>query len=254
MNIFKRFYISLFKPKRYKELLNSSGFSTFLYLLIFSFIIGLLAFSRNYTNLNKFFYARKEAIEKKIPKFEIKDGVLNLKGANFVVFQEENCTFILNDKESSSTLLDEYASGIALGKDSLTLKYNNTNLGTTDYSSMNLSLTDQKLKDYIEALDNTLGNTYLTFMVLSFIIFAFVSSFILAIIGKIIAKVKNINLSFSSFYKLSIYGITPCLVIIALLNLLDINMMLSTPLSFLVSIIYIYFGILNVNIYTFGSY
>ncbi len=254
MNIFKRFYISLSKPKRYKELLCSSTFTTFFYLLILSLFLGLLGFSKDYKNLNKFFYARKEAILKKVPPFEIKDGVLTLKGGNFVVFQEENCTFILNDREGSSNLLDEYPSGIALGKDSLSLKYNNTNLGTTDYSSMNLSLTDEKLKDYIEVLDNTLGNTYLTFMVLSFMIFAFVSSFILAIIGKIISLVKSINLKFYSSYKLSIYAITPCLVIISLLKLLDINMVLSTPLSFFVSIIYIYFAILNINNYNFRRY
>lgn len=254
MNIFRRFYISLFKPKRYKELLKSSGFTTFFYLLLFSLIIGLLAFSRDYVNLNRFFSVRKEAIDEKIPPFEIKDGALDLKGSNFVVFQEENWTFVLNDKENSSILLDEYPSGVALGKDSLTLKYNNTNLGTTDYSSTNLSLTDQQLKDYMASLDNTLGNTYLTFMVLLFIIFAFVSSLILAIIGKIMASVKDISLRFGSVYKLSLYAITPCLVIIALLNLLNINMLISTPLSFIVSVVYLYFGILDINTYTFRSY
>ncbi|WP_346982561.1 DUF1189 family protein, partial [Clostridium perfringens] len=49
MNLFKRFYISLFTPKRYKELIKTSGISTFFYLLILSLLLGLLTFSRNYT-------------------------------------------------------------------------------------------------------------------------------------------------------------------------------------------------------------
>lgn len=253
MNIFKRFYVSLFKPKKYKELLKSSGFAAFFYLLLLSLLLGLLAFSRSYSDLNNFFVARKEALEEKIPPFEIKDGVLNLKGSNFIVFQEENWTFILNDKETSDNLLNDYPSGIALGKDSATFKYNNTNLGTTDYSSMNLSLTDTQLKNYLTTLDNSLGNTYLTLMVLSFMIFSFVASFILAIIGKIIASAKKINLSFGSAFKLSLYGITPCLVILALLCLLNMGFALATPLCFLVSVFYLYFGIITLNEFTFGS-
>ncbi|MFR1314787.1 MAG: DUF1189 domain-containing protein, partial [Clostridium perfringens] len=52
---------------------------------------------------------------------------------------------------------------------------------------------------------------------------------------------------------LSTYGITPCLVLLALLNLVSLNMLITLPLSFLVSILYVYFGInyLNKNRNTF---
>lgn len=250
MNVFKRFYVSLFAPRRYKEFLKTSGISAFFYLLVLSLLLGLLAFSRNYTSLNTFFISRKDALEQKIPPFEIKDGILDLKGSNFVVFEEGNWTFILNDKEPAANLLNDYSSGFALGSDSLLIKYNNTNITEANYSNMKLSLTDQQLKDYLNSIDRTLGNTYLTSMVILFVIFSFIAAFVLAIITKIISSIKNNYIKFGGAMKMSIYGITPCLLILALLNLININMLLSLPLSFLVSIIYVYFGIAYLNEYT----
>lgn len=251
MNVFKRIYVSLFIPRRYREFLKTSGISAFFYLLLISLLLGLLAFSRNYTMLNTFFTSRKEAFESKIPSFEIKDGVLDLKGSNFIVFQEENWTFVLNDKEPAKDLLNNYESGIAFGIDSLLVKYNNNKFTEGNYSNMNLSLNDQDLKTLINSLERTFGNTYLAIMVILFIIFSYIISFILAIITKIISSLKNTYVKFGEAMKLSIYGITPCLTLIALLNLANFNMLITLPLSFLVSIIYIYFGINYLNEYTF---
>lgn len=249
MNVFKRFYVSLFNPKEYKEFLKTSGISTFFYLLVLSILLGLLAFSRNYTSLNTYFISRKTSLEQKIPPFEIKDGILDLKGSSFVVFPDESWTFVLNDKEPAADLLNDYKSGIAFGSDSLLVKYDNNKITEANYSNMNLSLTDQQLKDYLNSIDRTLGNTYLTSMVILFVIFSFIAAFILAIIAKIISSIKNDSLKFGGAMKMSMYGITPCLLILALLNLVNINMLFSLPLSFLVSIIYIYFGITYLNEY-----
>lgn len=250
MNVFKRFYVSLFNPKEYKEFLKTSGISTFFYLLVLSILLGLLAFSRNYTSLNTYFISRKTSLEQKIPPFEIKDGILDLKGSSFVVFPDESWTFVLNDKEPAADLLNDYRSGIAFGSDSLLIKYNNKKITEANYSAMNLSLTDQQLKDYLNSIDKTLGNTYLTSMVILFVIFSFIAAFVLAIITKIISSIKNNYIKFGEAMKMSMYGIMPCLIILALLNLININMLLSLPLSFLVSIIYVYFGISYLNEYT----
>ena len=241
MNLFKRFYISLFTPKRYKELIKTSGISTFFYLLILSLLLGLLSFSRNYTELNRFLISRKAAFEDKIPPFEIKDGVLDLKDSNFVVFQEENWTFVLNDKEPAKDLLKDYESGIAFGNESLIIKYKN--ITEINYSNMNLSLNDNDLKNSINSLEKTFGNTYLSLMVITFIAFSYIATLILAIITKIICSIRNRALGFGEILKLSTYGITSCLVLLALLNLLSLNMLITLPLSFLVSILYVYFGI-----------
>lgn len=251
MNLFKRFYISLFTPKRYKELIKTSGISTFFYLLILSLLLGLLAFSRNYTELNRFLISRKSAFEDKIPPFEIKDGVLDLKDSNFVVFQEENWTFVLNDKEPAKDLLKDYESGIAFGNESLIIKYDNNKITEANYSNMNLSLNDNDLKNSINSLEKTFGNTYLSLMVITFIAFSYIITLILAIITKIICSIRNNPIGFLEIIKLSTYGITPCLVLLALLNLLSLNMLITLPLSFLVSIIYAYFGINYLNKNTF---
>ena len=209
MNLFKRFYISLFTPKRYKDLIKTSGISTFFYLLILSLLLGLLAFSRNYTELNRFLISRKSAFENKIPHFEIKDGVLDLKDSN------------------------------------------NNKITEANYSNMNLSLNDNDLKNSINSLERTFGNTYLSLMVIIFIAFSYIIVLILAIITKIICSIKNNPIGFLEIIKLSTYGITPCLVLLSLLNLLSLNMFITLPLSFLVSIIYLYFGINYLNKYNF---
>ncbi|WP_300257361.1 DUF1189 domain-containing protein [Clostridium sp.] len=251
MKLFKRFYISLFTPKRYKELIRTSGISAFFYLLILSLLLGLLAFSKNYTELNKFLISRKYAFEDKIPPFEIKDGVLDLKDSNFVVFQEENWTFILNDKEPAKDLLKDYESGIAFGNESLIIKYDNNKITETNYSSINLSLNDNDLKNSINSLEKTFGNTYLSLMVIVFIAFSYIVTLILAIITKFICRIRNNHVSFGEIMKISTYGITPCLVLLALLNLTSLNIIISFSLSFLVSIIYVYFGIDYLNKYNF---
>ncbi|MCX0412866.1 DUF1189 domain-containing protein, partial [Clostridium perfringens] len=62
---------------------------------------------------------------------------------------------------------------------------------------------------------------------------------------------KNKKIMEIGLDQLSTYGITPCLVLLALLNLLSLNMLITLPLSFLVSIIYVYFGINYLNRNTF---
>ena len=101
----------------------------------------------------------KSAFENKIPPFEIKDGVLDLKDSNFVVFQEENWTFVLNDKEPAKDLLKDYESGIAFGNESLIIKYDNNKITEANYSNMNQSLNDNALKNSINSLERTFGNT-----------------------------------------------------------------------------------------------
>lgn len=116
---------------------------------------------------------------------------------------------------------------------------------------MNLSLNDNDLKNSINSLERTFGNTYLSLMVIIFIAFSYIITLILAIITKIIFSIRNRAVGFGEILKLSTYGITPCLVLLALLNLLSLNMLITLPLSFLVSIIYVYFGINYLNKNTF---
>ena len=160
---------------------------------------------------------------------------------------------MLNDKEPAKALLKDFESGIAFGNESLIIKYNNNKITEANYSSMNLSLNDNDLKNSINSLERTFGNTYLSLMVITFIAFSYIATLILAIITKIIFSIRNRAVGFGEILKLSTYGITPCLVLLALLNLVSLNMLITLPLSFLVSILYVYFGInyLNKNRNTF---
>ncbi|MEH6945298.1 DUF1189 domain-containing protein [Bacillus sp. JJ722] len=213
MNIFKQFWLSLYSPKDIAKFRFQGIGKTILYVFLLVFISTLPSFIYSTTSVKDGVASFKEAIEHKIPAFEIKNGKLHTEATEPIVLNDQNFDIIF-DGTGSLTAKDvetKTDNGLALLKSEFVIVANGTMQAQPYSLFQGFTLTKDDVESFMEQIDGLL--IVLVLIVSSFTyIFAaglkFIEITIIAMVGKLLASTYNPKLQYRHMWRITAYSTT----------------------------------------------
>jgi len=212
------FKISLFKPSKYKRLLNLSIGRIILYLFILSIIVGGIG---GITQTVIFSQGQKELVnllENEEYSFEIKDGILNFKNSPVKIDKDQYIFYIdtskgLEDVESLRSILIHKNYSIAILKDGISADLNGEKINFNYKDGGLESLTNDELIELINFVNIFIYIGIFIYMIVIFVSII-IDAILLSFLGFILSKAQRMNLSYDDIFKLSICSMTLPMIII----------------------------------------
>ena len=223
-NFFIKVKNAVFNFDEYKTFAEEKISKSILYLvflmIIFSVIITTCITIKMVEKVN----IAKNKIEEKCPEFGFENSILIINGENkeFIIDLEESYFGIIinSEKENIEDIpeANNYQSFVAILKDKLVLKNNNSVQNTITYEALSerIDLNNLNKQTVIEVLSsNAVIVGYIVFFIvllislfitLSLIIVLYV--FMLSLVGFVLSRIIRVRLKYSSIFNISIYSIT----------------------------------------------
>ncbi len=216
ISFFERFKRSIVDIESYNFFVKESLGKGMLYLLLLSLMVAFITSSvMSYKFKNSFEYEMR-SIMIQTPKFEFKNGQLDVHGDMPVKIED----YMIVDTKGSTdaSVLDSYSEGILILKDKAIIKKNIVEKREFDFSVINdVEFNKSDVIDYIPKI-----NTWISIFIVVFgIVFGtlwimlttMVNSLILGLAGIIISKVQKMDIKFTDIYKMCIYSFTLSIVV-----------------------------------------
>lgn len=232
LNFIERFKISIFKPRRYNELIKQGIFKAITYSLIISLIIGSIIGGIIFSVLSSAEKDIYNIVSNKSFEFSISNGIFEFNKSPVKFDEGKSVIYIdsdisINDINSIKNIVVHKDYSVAILKDGIAVRY----LGdeyTMEYNSIinNLSLNNETL---IKALNLFKFVKYFIFIstVFSIYFMFMINSVILSVIGLVVSRVNNIKIGYRDLLKISIYATTLPIILNSLIPLGALGIFIS---------------------------
>ena len=232
LNFIERFKISIFKPRRYNELIKEGISKVLIYSLIVTLIIGSIIGGILFSVLSSTEKDVYNIVSNKNFEFSISNGIFEFNKSP-VKFEEGksiiyiNSDISINDINSIKNIVIHKDYSIAILKDGISIRYLRDEYNM-EYNSIinNLSLNNETL---IKGLNLFKFVKYAIFIstVFSIYFMFMINSIILSLIGLVISKVNNIKIGYKDLLKISIYATTLPIILNSLIPLGGLGIFIS---------------------------
>ena len=254
INIFKKIWYSIGKPKKYEEMSQEGIKKAIKYIsiliILFSFIVSGLVVIKIHENYNE----QIEYVQSNIPELTYKEGVLKLETekelilSHQIVEQTIGGKVIINTNEYNDELKKSYLDkittegkyGVILFSEKMimvakpneeiqTKEYEYTEVFET-YFDEDLEFNKKDVINYLEEIPYS--NYYITYCVTyflsMFIIMAF-NAVVMSIIGLIYAKILKINTRYKNILCMAIYATTIAVILNIIYSIIQFIFNISIP-------------------------
>lgn len=207
-----RLIISIYKPKNYILLYKDRFFRSLIYIVIISFILGIISFFNIFHKYNKFINSVEIEVKNNFPDFSFHNGILHVNQKDEIVIKNSGgLEIIIDTRDGEGNIINNYLYGrdkvILVLKDKIIYKSKDKIDETQLDTFKKITLNKEKFIKYVFKFKLGLITLIIIFPFLIFIINIF-SCFLLTLLGVLITSVLKIKISFVDLFKLSIYSNT----------------------------------------------
>lgn len=213
LNFIERFKISIFKPRRYNEIVSEGISKAIAHSLIVSLVIGAIIGGILFSILADKEQDIYNIVSNNNYEFSINNGVFDFNESP-IKFDEGKSVIYINsdisikDIDTIKNIVIHKDYSIAVLRDGISVRY----LGdeyTTNYNSIinNLSLNNETLLKGLSLFKFVKYFVFITAIISIYFMFM-IDSLILSLIGLIVSKINNINIRYKDLLKVSIYATT----------------------------------------------
>ncbi|WP_042345920.1 DUF1189 domain-containing protein [Bacillus massiliigorillae] len=213
MNIFKQFWLSLYSPKDIAKFRFQGIGKTILYVFLLVLISTLPSFIYTTTSVKDGVASFKDAIEHKIPAFEIKNGKLHTEAKEPIIHNNEDFD-IFFDGTGSLTAKDvetKTNNGLALLKSEFVIVANGTMQAQSYSLFQGFTLTKDDVQSFMKQIDGLLIILIVIVGIFTYIMAAglkFIEITIIALVGKLLASAYNPKLQYRHMWRITAYSVT----------------------------------------------
>ena len=183
---------------------------------------------------------------KQVPVITIIKGTVSLKEQvpYFIYVPEKNTPFAIIDPSGGITSLDKTDALFLLTKSQLIVKNSTAKSRAFDLKEIERLTIDQKLVyEWIETFNTLLPVVLFPFVLFFSFLFHIIQVLLSAGIGVLFTKRFQTALSYKTLIRLSAVSFTPAIILQTIHAILDIPFPYSSPISFLISLGYLYFAV-----------
>lgn len=245
-NLFQAIYMSFYSRSLYKDVANNWGAKSFLYLLILLSLTWVVSIYQAQQAISSGYATMSETLVAQVPVMTITDGKLKT---------PENRPYIISDPNSKEALVVIDTSGKYTSLEQI-----NTNVLITPtriYSKpkenqqrideipakLNLVVAPDVVNGYIKRFVSFFWIPFFLFAVLFSYLYRIFQALVYSILGKLMAMVMGVKLSYWQILQIMMVAITPVLLICTVLHALSLDLIRHNLVYFLLAMGYLAFGI-----------
>lgn len=251
MNIFKQFWLSLYSPKDIAKFRFQGIGKTILYVFLLVFISTLPSFIYSTNTVKDGVASFKEAIEHKIPAFEIKNGKLHTEATepivqndpNFDIFFDGTGTLTAKDVEMKTD------NGLALLKSEFVIIANGTVQAQPYSLFQGFTLTKDDVASFMKQIDGLLIILVLIVGAFTYLFAAglkFIEITIIAMVGKLLASTYNPKLQYRHLWIIAAYSVTISTIFFTIMGIFQTSVIGGMFVNWAVTLTMIYLVIKEV--------
>ncbi len=241
MSFWNQFIGSVLRIDYYLILVKCSVSKAITYLIILTFIIGLLPGIQMLLSFNSAVDFLAKEMEGDSPDFIFANGALTVNAPMpYIINKEEDALFIVDTSgKSDESILKDYKKGIFIGKDKIVTKKNVFETKNYDLEKFRkFALTKADVVKYLP------WSKWINLFVelvgyISGVIINLVAALIVGICGWIVSKIMSAPIKCKDLYKISIYTLTLPLLLEWAKDLYTIDIPLFGICFYIISIVYI---------------
>ncbi|MDH4231823.1 MAG: DUF1189 domain-containing protein [Nitrospirota bacterium] len=245
-NFLDSVYLSFYSKPFYQDVAGNWKGLCFTYLLFILCILWIPGTSRMHSELSDFLSAEAPKYVKQVPTITILHGKASIKEPvpYYINSTEKNTPFAIIDTSGRITSLDKTSAVLLLTDSKLIIKNRPSESRTFDLAEIDNVTIDQKvLREWIDSFDTLFPVILFPFVLLFSFFFHIIQVLVSAGIGTVFAKRLHATLNYKALVRLSAVSLTPAVILQTLHALLDIPFPYRTPISFLISLGYLYYAV-----------
>jgi len=212
LNLKEIFTISILKPSQYPKLLQTSISKAILSLLLICIVVGGISGISSTVLVGEGIDIAIEVLQDEDNKFEINDGILNFDKEPVTLESNQTIIYIdssksLSDIDSLRPILIHKDNSTAFLKDGIFVNYSGNKI-EMKYSD-NIMYSNLNSERAIKIFEYAQSFKYIIIIVMIAIVFIdmMLNSLILYVLGRLISKIRKVNLSNKELYKMSIFAL-----------------------------------------------
>jgi hypothetical protein len=245
-NFVHSLYLSFYSKSFYQNVArNGKGFR-FSYLLFLLCMVWIPEVSHMHSELSEYLSAEAPKYVQQVPLITISQGKVSMKEqAPYVIKNPEKGTpFAIIDPSGQTSSLDETSAVILLTQNRLVIKKGVSQSQTFDLKGIEHLTIDQKVIDgWIATFNTVFPVIVFPFILLYAFLFLVLQVLLSAGIGNLFAKRFQTYLTYKTLIRLSAVSFTPAIILQAFHALLNVPFPYSVPISFLISLGYLYYAV-----------
>lgn len=245
-NFIDSLYLSFYSKPFYRDIAGNWKGLCFTYLLFILCILGIPETSRLHSELSDFLSSETPKYVKQVPTITITQGKVSIKEPvpYFINVPEKNTPFAIIDTSGRITSLEKTSAVLLLTDSKLIVKNRSSESRSFDLAEIGDITIDQKvILEWIESFDALFSVVLFPFVLLFSFVFHVIQVLVSAGIGSLFAKKFQANLNYKALIRLSVVSFTPAIILQAVHAMLDIPFPYRSPLSFLISLGYLYYAV-----------
>ncbi|RPI38396.1 MAG: DUF1189 domain-containing protein [Nitrospiraceae bacterium] len=245
-NFLDSLYLSFYSKPFYHDIaLNWKGLC-FTYLLFILCILWIPETSRIHSELSEFLSAEAPKYIKQVPPITITQGKASIKEPvpYYINVPEKNTPFAIIDTSGQITSLEKTSALLLLTDSKLIIKNRSSQSRSFDLAEIGDLTIDQKVvREWIDSFDALFPVILFPFVLFFSFFFHVIQALVAAGIGTLFAKRFQANLNYKTLIRLSAVSFTPAIFLQAIHAVLDIPFPYRLPVSFLISLGYLYYAV-----------
>jgi hypothetical protein len=198
------------------------------------------------SEVSGFLSAEAPKYVKQVPIITISQGKVSLKEQvpYFINVPEKNTPLAIIDTSGRIASLDKTGALVLLTNSQLIIKNSSSESRTFDLKGIDHLTIDQKmLYDWIETFNTLFPVVLFPFILLYSFLYHMIQVLLSAGIGTLFAKRFQADLNYKSLIRLSAVSFTPAIILQTFHALLNIPFPYRVPISFLISLGYLYYAV-----------
>jgi hypothetical protein len=238
-------YYSFYSKSFYRNVAGIWKGLCFGYLLFILCLLWIPEISRIHSEVTEYISSEAPKYVKQVPVITIAKGKVSIKEPvpYFINVPEKNTPFAIIDPSGRTTSLDKTSAFVLLTDSQLIIKNSSSKSSTLDLKGIDLVIDQKVINSWVETFDTLFPIILFPFVLLSSFIFHVIQVLLSAGIGTLFAKQFHANINYKALVRLSAVSFTPAIVLQTMHALLDIPFPYRTPISFLISLGYLYYAV-----------
>lgn len=245
-NILQAIYMSFYSRDLYRDVAKNWGGKAYIYLLL---VVALAWIGITYQlqmELNRVYREKSDSFVNQVPTMTIKQGKIETPENRpyFIVDPETKEQFAIIDTSGKYTDVDNVNVSLLVTKDKIISRNSPQEIKTYELpKTLNAMIDARVINGYVKKFIGFSWILAYVFFVIVGYIYRIIQTILYSIIGKIVAGVTKTPLSFGQTMQITMVAITPALILATVLDLLRINFLHQLLFYFLLSMVYLCYGI-----------
>ncbi|MCC6346148.1 MAG: DUF1189 family protein [Nitrospirales bacterium] len=245
-SLFHPLYLSLFSRSLYRDVCRNWKGYCLSYLLLLLSLYGIPEMMRFQARISSLIAAEAPKVISQLPVITLTRGTvaIDAPSPHFIYYPDKSTPFLIIDTSDTITSLDNYPAIALLTKTKLLLQRSPEDTRVFDLAGFDRIVIDrERIQAWTEIFRELLPFLLFPFALFTSLLFYGMQILLSAAVGPFFARQFGLSLGYQALVRLSVISFTPSLILQSLHTLLNIEFPFGGPISYVLSLGYLYYGI-----------